>query len=96
VKTLVDLKRYLHRGIIIKCVYSRWYQGNVGKLREVTKAQSNGVFLTDPEGLRANFDRQRGMGSFLKFPPASNVEVDNNGFKIYEKGKLIFEYRFIN
>lgn len=85
-KTLADLKRELVIGKRLKMIYNSCGAKLVGKIREVVKIQSNGVYFIDPEAENAEELRQKGRGSFLEFPKATLLEITPNGFKIYNKG----------
>ena len=88
--TLADLKRYLNKGATIVQIFNSSSQRNIGKKREVVKVQTNGVYLIDPDGPKAEIYRQKGKGSWLDFPKASLLELTEKGFKIYDQGKRDF------
>lgn len=85
-KTLADLKRTLIIGKRFKMVYSSNGNRLVGKLREVVRIQSNGIYLIDPTLDNAQELREKGRGSWLDYPKATLLEITPKGFKIYNKG----------
>jgi len=79
-KTLVDLKRFLKEGAVVKIVYSDMPNNRLlNKKRRVVRVQTNGIYFVDP-------DDATSKKSFLEFPRASLLEVTEKSFKIYSAG----------
>ena len=72
---LSDVKRYLKVGATVRCTFGP----KAGKLRKVVKVQSNGIAFSEPGIAEVK-------PSWLCFPKASLLEVNETGFKIYQPG----------
>jgi len=88
IKTFADLKRKLQKGQGLKMVNyfgltepdpKKPGSSKLGVTRYVVKTQTNGVYLSP--------DKNATTGSYWEFPPASLVEVSDNGFKVYAIGE---------
>lgn len=69
-KTFADIKRALNEGVVLTMVRHDWFPNGalIGKPRKIIKKQSNAIQF---EG-----------GSWLNFPPASDICVNENGFSV--------------
>jgi len=74
--TLSDLKRFLVEGAKVERLTR--YGKEAKAILVVVKVQTNGVYLAPVEAQ----DRK----SWIDFPPASLLEVDDKGFRIYNIG----------
>jgi hypothetical protein len=82
-KTLADLKRKLQIGMRLTMIYNSVRIKKLPLKREVINVQSNGIHFIDPTKDRSTQKR----GSFLDFPKASLLEINEKGFKIFESGR---------
>jgi hypothetical protein len=69
-KTFADIKRALTEGAILTMTRHDWFPDGplINKPRKIIKRQSNAIQF---EG-----------GSWLNFPPASDICVNDNGFSV--------------
>lgn len=79
-KTLADLKRKLQIETCMTMVYNSLRNDKCPMKRKVMRVQNNGVSLIDPTNSMSKC-------SFLEFPKASLLEVNDKGFKIFEAGR---------
>lgn len=74
--TLSDLKRHLSKGVAVQRLP---VLPLMHVIKYVVKVQTNGVYL--------NADKNATTGSWLDFPKASLLDVNEHGFTIYTAGR---------
>lgn len=79
-KSFSQLKKDLQTGTQLKVIFHAIRPEQVGKIKTISKTQTNGIYTTNPE----IFD---GRPSWLELPSASLVEYFDNQFIIYDIGK---------
>jgi hypothetical protein len=83
-KSLAWLKEKLKPGVALKMVASQNPNNKfLGIVRYVIKAQTNSVALAKEKNASIK------EGSWMEFPPASLIEVNEKGFTIYNPGKRL-------
>ena len=73
-KRLSDIKRFLQVSAVVRCTFGP----KAGSLREVVAVQTNGIYFKTESAKNGK--------SWLNFPKASLLEVNETGFKIYYPG----------
>lgn len=88
-KSFAQLKRDLQPGVQVKTVINNCKPEFNNEIRKISKVQTNAIcFECIRNGKQVN--------SYLWYPKAKDIEYIGNTFKIYDNGKLIFEYEILD